>query len=257
MAKKQTPSIPSITFLYPDLHIPFEDKRAVALAHKVCAVIQPERIVQMGDLVDCYKESHFEKDPDYSLSVEKESDLAYWFWEECSTLSPGCELVWIEGNHEVRWERLRRAKGMSRRAVRTIPELMQFGREELGVKWIQKERQPCKVGRFLLQHGKIVRKYSAYTAKAMLDDKWTDIAIAHTHRAGSHYKTLEGARLVQAHETGCLCEYKAEYIDGHPNWQHAIAMIYHYKTHDEFKVYPFSIAKKRYYVTVNGELMSV
>jgi hypothetical protein len=251
----------NLIFHIPDLQVPFHDKRALALVNLVIEDLKPSCIRQKGDMIDCYKESDYVKNPDIATSVEEECDVAYDIWKEWVDLSPGCELEWEEGNHEFRWERLRRRHGIKKRSLRTIPELLQKDadgneRPDLEIGWIPKERQPCMVGNWLSMHGSIVRKHSAYTAKAMADSKWTDIIVAHTHRIGTHAKTLENGRIVMAHECGCLCQYDAEYIEGHPNWQHAFAIHHMYPTHDDVKIYPIFKLGKKYYVTVHGKLYS-
>jgi hypothetical protein len=258
MAKrKKSLDTDSITVHYPDLQIPFHDPQALALVNRVVGEIKPFRIRQKGDMIDCYKKSRFEQDPDHAMEVEDECDLAYEVWNEWAGLSPGCELEWEEGNHEKRWERMRRRKGIKQRSIRTIPELVIQGKDDLDIKWIHEEMQPVMVGHYLSQHGSVVREHSAYTAKAHLLKAWHNIIIAHTHRIGTHAFTSQAGIHYFAHECGCLCNYDAEYIVGHPNWQQAFAIQYHYGTHDDFQVYPIHKLGKSYYVTVNGELYSV
>lgn len=76
----------------------------------------------------------------------------------------------------------------------------------------------------VIRHGSVVRKGSAYTAKAELEKEFYSISVmtGHTHRGGVHYATTRTGT-VQAHECFCLCDLEPEYMQ-HPNWQQGIVL---------------------------------
>ena len=79
--------------------------------------------------------------------------------------------------------------------------------------------------KFMVLHGTVVRKHSAYSAKAHFENLGKSSFNNHTHRLGSYYKTDEGGTHV-AVECGCMCTLSPKYIDGIPNWQQGFAVIY-------------------------------
>ena len=79
-----------ITAHIPDIHIPFQDDRAIALVNRVLKDVKPRRIRHKGDLIDCYKESSYLTDPDYAMSIEDETEIAYTHLEEWSDLAEEC-----------------------------------------------------------------------------------------------------------------------------------------------------------------------
>jgi len=75
----------------------------------------------------------------------------------------------------------------------------------------------------MFTHGHVVRKHSAYTARAMAEEFGT-VTFGHTHRLGMHYKR-DGRGSIVATENGCLCAMDPEYISGIANWQQGFTII--------------------------------
>ena len=93
--------------------------------------------------------------------------------------------------------------------------------------WDKKDAANLEIslyGRLLIRHGEVVRKHSAYTARAELEREFHAISVmtGHTHRGGSHYVTTR-AGLRQAHECFCLCRLDPPYLQN-PNWQQGIVL---------------------------------
>jgi UDP-2,3-diacylglucosamine pyrophosphatase LpxH len=90
----------------PDVHIPYEHEAAVKCLVRVCKAIQPDYFVCLGDLLDFYQLSRFDKDPGRKTTVSDDCDLARrWFYKVDAALPLKCEKVFIEGNHENRLQK--------------------------------------------------------------------------------------------------------------------------------------------------------
>lgn len=101
-----------------DIHFPFCDTTAVALACKLIETIEPNIIVLNGDIVDFFGISKFLKDPARAVQFPYEIEvdvklMREWFWERYK------DVVWIyiEGNHENRmqsyiWSKAKELAGM-------------------------------------------------------------------------------------------------------------------------------------------------
>ena len=89
----------------PDLHAPFVNFDALSMAYAIAEKEQPDIIIQLGDLFDCYAQSKFPK----SLNVytpKAEWDLARAICEDMfkkfRELCPKAELFSLMGNHNAR-----------------------------------------------------------------------------------------------------------------------------------------------------------
>lgn len=203
------------TLIIPDMHCPYEDYRALHGVYQFIKEYKPDRIIQLGDMVDFYALSRFSKDPDRLTGLQGEIDVARYHLEQIRKVHKG-ELVVLEGNHEARLQKylMNNPEFSSIRAVNKVEKLL--GMDDFDVKY----RKNYTMSGFLWKHGHLVRKNSAYTARGEFEAEGTSGGSGHTHRMGSHYKTNRSG----AHawfEFGHICDpSKAEYMEGKvPDWQ--------------------------------------
>lgn len=123
-----------------------------------------------------------------------------------------------------------------------LPELLRT--EKLGIEYIEYGK-PVFHHEFLVEHGNIARKHSAYTAAGMLQDRQISGISGHTHRLGSHYKTDGNGRVKVWFENGCLCDLEPEYIYGVPNFQHGFSIGWFTADDNRFTVEQVPIIKGR------------
>lgn len=93
------------TFIFGDLHFPFHNKVALAVALYYCRFYRPEIIVQAGDLRDWYSASHFSRKVNLFTPQEEDREASYlseWFWEKLGNWCPDAEKYQLLGNHCVR-----------------------------------------------------------------------------------------------------------------------------------------------------------
>ena len=64
------------TLFIPDMHCPYQDKIALKAMYSFMDWWKPEDIVLLGDLVDFYAISRFNKDPERALKLQEELDQA-------------------------------------------------------------------------------------------------------------------------------------------------------------------------------------
>lgn len=102
---------------------------------------------------------------------------------------------------------------------------------------------PIKVGHF-----DRVNKHSAYTAKLLMDDYSCDLLQGHTHRLGTHFRSIADEPMKMAGELGCLCQLDPEYVES-PNWHHGLTVITRNLEGGSYAVQQVPIV--RYHATVN------
>lgn len=241
-----TPAAPAIrkagrfvkAFLYGDTHVPFEDKRATSVVQKVSMDYGPDIIAHMGDLLDCYSLSRYDKNPDRKETLQDEIDMARNHLAQLRDLHPNARIVYLEGNHE---DRLRRllwnlegpaavlAQLTAFKKYITWPELL--GLRSLHIEFIPYAEQSRKqiLPKFILKHGTVVRARSAYTANGEWSKYGRSGASGHTHRLGAFFHRDHNGNHGWV-ETGCTCRLDPEYtVD--PDWQQgAVAITFDTKT---------------------------
>lgn len=204
-----------------DLHIPFEDAKALALALDVADALQPDKIVLNGDVADCWQISQYVKNPKLHTvaSLKQEIETTRGFLEHLRFRFPGSEIVYIFGNHEYRWQVYISKNAGELFGLKGLTLEEQLGLDALGIKVVNSgnRENSWQWGNLVIGHFDRVSKHSAMTAKALIDDKAISLIQAHTHRGGSSYRRLYDRDIV-GYENFCLCNRNPEYVD-RPNWQ--------------------------------------
>lgn len=196
-----------------DIHFPFANPYALRVAIDFIVGYKPKYLLLLGDIVDCYSLSRFDKEPKRILSLQKEFDLASAFLTELRDNLPNTKIIYIEGNHEKRLQKyLNSHPEISSLRTLTIPDL-------LGLDSIEVEYLPnYHLFDLFFTHGEIVRKYSGQSARGELDKNDYSGVSGHTHRL-SHYFKSTPHRDLQWCEAGCLCSLNPVYLDSRPDWQ--------------------------------------
>lgn len=231
---------------YGDSHEPFADKHAMSVVRGIIKDVQPNLVVHVGDLLDCYSISSFDQNPLRRNSLQDEIDQAGGHLHQTAQCAPDAERIYLGGNHEDRLRKLIwKLQGASRELARlrvfqrvmTWPSLL--GLEQIGWEYVDYTDQPLvgRLSKLLLKHGDIVRKWSGWSAKGEWEKHAKGGISGHTHRLGAFYHRDMGGSHVW-HETGCTCSLKPEYVR-HPDWQHACLVIMY--TDERFQVEPVYI----------------
>jgi len=207
-----------------DQHIPFIDKKAHLAVVNFLTKFKPDKIILLGDLIDLWQISSFDKSPHRDNCVYKDLQQAKQYLQEIRELAP--EVIYLFGNHEDRMRKQVWKYVPEYRRILNLSELLGLG--EMGIQFYTKKNDVHQEGVMLFAHGSVVRKHSAYTAKAMLDTKGMSIIHGHTHRGGSHYKT-DCSGTFGAWENFCLCnpEEAKDWVGTYPpNWQQGFSVVF-------------------------------
>lgn len=93
------------TFIFGDIHFPFQHKVALAVAMHYCKHWQPDTIIQVGDLRDWYSASRFSRKVNLFTPKEEDKQATYYsdlFWETLNKWHPKSEKYQLLGNHCIR-----------------------------------------------------------------------------------------------------------------------------------------------------------
>lgn len=222
----------ALWIVVPDVHLPKEDKRAVAALEAYLADEWWDGWVCLGDLLDCESISDFDRDyPRRRVAaptVQEQFDYANGWLDRHLGLvrqrNADARLALLSGNHEFRTERY---------ADRN-PELSglvnverQLRLKDRGVEYVDfwGKGELYRLGKLYIGHG-------AYTvqnhAAKHVRDYGANLIYGHVHDIQSHYIRRRGSNHpLMAQSIGCLCRYDQAYMRGRPtNWMHGFAVVY-------------------------------
>lgn len=218
-----------VRLVLPDVHFPFHDKRALDKWLGHASDLKPDAVDIIGDLIDCYPLSRFDKNPERRQVLQDELDMATEFLTELRKTVPRKTVIrYSEGNHEQRLRRLLWGPCKQFVGLRglTIPTLLDLDKLRIGWHPIGRPyRVPTGGMPLWFTHGEIIRKHAGATARATSDRMDESVIIGHTHRQG-WVPTTGWAGCRHAVECGHLTDYKQlEYVSGTPNWQKGWATV--------------------------------
>lgn len=215
---------------YSDTHFPFADPQALSILYQLIEELQPDLIVDHGDLLDCTSISRFEKDPLHRVTLQDEIQMAAVHLARITDLAPHAERVFIEGNHEDRVRRLiwDMASDPKTREILRMPGVMAamelpalLGMDGLGWEYVTGKR--VLFDRLIVKHGNVVRKWSGQSAK----EEWLKYGKSgmsgHVHRRGVfEHRDWNGVHAWW--ELGCMCDVNPAYMED-PDWQQGFAVV--------------------------------
>ncbi len=234
--------------LYGDTHGQFLDPQAEAVFLAILADVRPDVLVHVGDGVDCYSISAFDKDPGRRESLQDEIDEARAHLARARAAAPDAAFYFLEGNHE---DRLRRAIWGSERAMRQVVTLREFRRAitwptllqlgDLGIHFVPTNEQPLAdvLPKFIIKHGNVVRKWSGWSGKGEWERYGKSGASGHVHRLGMFFHRDWNGNHVWV-ETGCLCSLEPDYVRD-PDWQQGLVVATFEHETGAFQVQPVYI----------------
>lgn len=207
MAKK---TYTSKTIFLSDIHIPYQDKKALALAMNIIkdySLTEDDTIVLGGDLVDYYPISNFSPDLTNS-NIDIELFETTEFLNDLRKLAPKTNFIYFEGNHEQRMQK----KIMSscsalapflknKLSIRELLEFRKFGIREVKTPYSRKKKLYYMHGHE--KRGFITPKHIASVHLAHVN---RCIVIGHHHRFDMYITTQMDGSLLGAWCNGCLCD---------------------------------------------------
>lgn len=200
-----------------DIHIPFQDDRAVSAFIKYCKEKQPEAVVLNGDVLDMFMLSRFTKGE--GRNPLEEMTMCQGFLDSLRKAVPNSEIYYVIGNHENRLEKY---------VLTKAPELASLIEDVFTIIKISdyKVRGCASVtfnDNFVCKHGTLLGNKSGLSAIKEMENAYMSGATGHTHRLCKYIARKSGRKFVWL-ETGCLCSLNPEYMVN-PNWQAGFAEL--------------------------------
>lgn len=193
---------------------------------------KPDKVIHLGDLLDCYGISRFSKDPNRLFSLQDEIDMARVHLAQWRDLAPQAEMHLLEGNHEARlqqtiWNLPGGAAELSRLTAfkRTMEWSHLLGLTEMHWNWIPAGQQSKVelIPKLITKHGNVVRKWSGWSGQGEWQKYGKGGLSGHVHRMGAFYNMDQNGSQ-SWHEIGCTCSLSPDYMCD-PNWQQGCAVV--------------------------------
>lgn len=212
-----------------DLHIPFQNRPALTVAHKIVKAAQPDVVWWLGDVIDFAPISRFRDASRYAHTVQDELDELVAYFQRMRRRFPAAEFRYMKGNHEHRLKYFMWAYASQLRDLRAARFEHQFMFDlhekpiDLGITFHNKKH--CLTRKFILKHGS---RSNLYAHRWEYEDEGRSGLSAHMHRSGMWAWSRPGTGRDAWHGIGCLCDLNPKYKDddGKPSpWNHGMAVI--------------------------------
>jgi len=202
-----------------DWHVPYEDKEKLGLGISFCGHIKPDVII-IHEAHDFYSLSKFNKDPLRLNNLQVEIDRVGGYFKQLRDACPKSRIILLDSNHMDRlrkylWSQAPALAGLRGLKIENLLDLEKYNIEH---------KDFFSIRGVIFKHGKALRRYSAYTAKAEANEEGMSGVSGHSHRLGVYYDSRRGGDVSWV-ESGCLCKMNPEYVSGRPNWQSGFTLI--------------------------------
>lgn len=230
--------------IIPDLHYPYHDPKFIKVVTRAITAVKPNGgIVQLGDAMDWFQLSRFDKDPLRKNTARDDLEMYRDQMVKWAALLPaGSEFRQLEGNHEFRLTKYiwGRASDLSQ-MVYIVPDML--GIKELNkcmsvkFSWFNLSNyRACIIGDCLIHHGQF---FDQHVAANNLKRYAQKIITGHTHRLQLAYN---GNAWSCTLGHGSL-EAQTSHIPAPTGWQQAFGVLTEIRGECSLEVVPVNDGK--------------
>lgn len=242
--------------VFNDVHIEYDNKKAVNCLLKAIDFIKPFGLIANGDIMNCgtfsrhdinkAPKSHW-TDSEFLLDSEEEYRQMGGFLDRLQKVSPDSKKVYLLGNHEVWLQEFIKQSPQTRNKLFALENRLPIR----PYKWtIYPYRYIFKLGKLRVTHGLYIGQNHA---KKHVTALGKSILYGDTHDIESASKVTPESESFMAWSNGCLCDMNPDYLHNKPNnWNHGFAIVYVYPN-GNFQVDIKRIQQGK--VVVNGKLI--
>jgi predicted phosphodiesterase len=230
-----------LTAVLADLHMPYYDSSALLPTLDHIIDRKPQCVVVLGDLLDFYELSKFDKNPAID-KLQLTLRCGFELFKALRTELPKARIIWKYGNHDDRWEKFCWSK--SPEFCRMMPkfkdlewimnhpslyadDLADNATDGLDIE-IVKDPVPLRIAKLYLLHGHELRRGATSpvnAARGAFLKTLCCVMTAHEHQESKHTQmTLEG-RQISTWSLPCLMNLHPRYSPHNPTWSHGFAYV--------------------------------
>lgn len=220
----QLPKLNNRILFLSDIHLPYQDNKALDLAINYGINKNVNAVYLNGDTMDFYQASRFIRDRRLR-QLDGELEMGREFLATLQKVF-NCPIYYKIGNHEERWENYLRTKAPELLGIADfeLSNLLRFG--QYGVTEI-KGKQIAYAGRLALLHGHEFG-HSVFSpvnpARGLYMRAKDSSVIGHHHQTSEHSEKSLNGSVVKTWSVGALCGLSPEYFP-YNKWNHGFAYI--------------------------------
>jgi len=207
------------TIVLPDIHYPKHDPAALRWALRYVDMLQPRRVILLGDVINLDAVSRFPMPSRVVTNFPTEIRKYRAFYQRLVRRLPR-DVVYVLGNHEQRLQSylVKRAP-----ALAELPDLQlkEFLRLPKSWKIIPYPTGIWEEQGVICMHG---QKYSQSCVQRYIKFGCSTVS-GHSHRVTVYVRRQPSGRQIVNAEIGCLCKILQGYNSPLSDWCHAIAII--------------------------------
>jgi predicted phosphodiesterase len=206
-----------------DVHIPYHSIEAVTLAIREGKKEKVDGVLLLGDLLDFYQLSRFDKDP-RKRSFAHELEAARTFFEVLQKQLK-CKVYYKLGNHEERYQKYLYVKAPELLGVQDFELRHLLKLDEYNVQLIE-DKRVVRMNKLNAIHGhEYPGVFSPVNIARGLFLKGKVSAIqGHNHTSSEHTEPNMNSEITTTWSIGCLCELNPAYMPLN-KWNHGFAII--------------------------------
>jgi len=195
-----------------DLHIPYQDNKAIELALQYGFDKGANCILINGDLMDMPNHSRFEKDWRMRTTAQ-EFEAVRQFLKSLRIVFPKAKIVFKEGNHDDRWERWLYVKAPEIFDDTEFRLDVRLKLGELGIDHV-KDKRIIKIGKLSVLHGHELAGGAGGVnpSRSAFLKTISSCIIGHYHKTSTHVETAMNGEVISVHSVGCLCGLNPLYM---------------------------------------------
>lgn len=204
-----------------DPHIPYHCKKSVDKALAIGKKEKVDTIVLLGDIIDFFPISRFNKSPD-NPNLQFELNTTIQILQYIRKMFPKATIYFHWGNHEERLTKyINEHSELFSLDCLKLKVLLKF--KELKIYEID-GNTVMRIGNLFLNHGHTTKAGGITPAKNMLNKWHCDIAFGHLHRVDEfHFRKFDGS-YINTYSIGCLCALYPEYWSNN-NWSNGCMIV--------------------------------
>lgn len=209
-----------------DWQAPYHHAGAIDAFITFLGHFQPHALILNGDIIDCFALSKYPRHPTLQRGKPfvDEVKVVRKLLSRCRRAAPRAEITLVGGNHEQRFEKYLAKNAEEFAGMFTLKDAL--GLDSLKIKWVGFDINENWIDYrgLLIGHFAKAQKWSAYTAKNLMDELGRSFVQSHTHKVGWHTRTYLD-REEYGLEIGCMASREAVYAT-RTHWSLGFLIVY-------------------------------
>lgn len=192
-----------------DIHVPYHSLDALTCAIKYLKENKIDCLVLLGDVLDCYAISKYEKIKEMR-DFPREIEMGRNFLKKIRDIFPLIPIYYKMGNHENRFQRYLNEQAEEFSQLHEMQFEQFFRLDKLNITYVP-DWQGMEIADLLLLHGHEVMAGGMNPSQSTFNKTFCNTLIGHVHRTTSTIKKDGFKNFIHTYSTGCLTQLSPKY----------------------------------------------